>query len=63
MLVLSRKKSEKVFILVNGKTIEVMVVELRGDKCRLGFTGDEDVKFYREEVLDEINQKGKKSDA
>lgn len=44
MLVLSRKKNERVLI---GADIEVQVVEIRGDEVRLGFTAPEDVMIVR----------------
>ena len=47
MLVLSRKRSEKVFI---GDNISVVVVEIRGDKVRLGFTAPPEVLVDRKEV-------------
>ena len=48
MLVLSRKKNEKV--MLDGG-ITVTVVELRGDKVRLGFEAPTNVNIAREEVL------------
>lgn len=47
MLVLSRKRNER--IIVAG-TIAVTVVEIRGDKVRLGFTAPREVTVHREEV-------------
>jgi len=52
MLVLSRKKDEIVRI---GSDIVVTVVELRGDKVRLGFTAPHDVPVHRGEVFDSIH--------
>lgn len=51
MLVLSRKKNGKIII---GGCIEVMVVEIRGDKVRLGITAPKDVVIHREEIWNEI---------
>lgn len=47
MLVLSRKLGEKVVI---GGNITITVVEVRGDKVRLGFLAPKDVTVNREEV-------------
>lgn len=47
MLVLSRKKSETILI---GDDVEVMVVELRGDKVRIGVSAPRDVSVDRSEV-------------
>lgn len=47
MLVLSRKKDERIVI---GDSITVMVVEIRGDKVRLGISAPKDVPVNREEI-------------
>jgi carbon storage regulator len=47
MLVLSRKKGES---LVIGHSITVMLVEIRGDKVRLGVEAPWNVPVHREEV-------------
>lgn len=48
MLVLSRNKGEKIVI---GNNIVVTVVDVRGDRVRLGFTGPSEVPIHREEVF------------
>lgn len=55
MLVLSRKKDEDVVIA--GGLITVKVIEIRGDKVRLGFEAPKDVDIHRKEIFDTI-QKG-----
>jgi len=64
MLVLSRKKSEKVILTVpptdTPMTIEVTVADLRGDKVRLGFTADPLVRVHREEVQHAIALEGER---
>lgn len=47
MLVLSRRPEEKIII---GDTITVMVLEIRGDKVRLGIEAPDNVSIHREEV-------------
>jgi carbon storage regulator len=47
MLVLSRKKNEKIMI---GEDIEVTIVDIRGDRVKLGFVGPNNVPIHREEV-------------
>ena len=47
MLVLSRKKNET--IVINNDII-ITVVEIRGDKVRLGIVAPKDVPVHREEV-------------
>ena len=53
MLVLSRKKNEKVII---GDNIEVRVIDVRGDRVKLGFIGPQDVPIHREEVFRRIDE-------
>ena len=48
MLVLSRKKNQKV--VIGEGFIEVVVVEIRGDKVLLGFIVPDDVQVDREEI-------------
>lgn len=47
MLVLSRKKSESVVI---NNDIVITVIEIRGDKVRLGITAPRNVPVFREEI-------------
>jgi len=51
MLVLSRKRDERV--VINGN-IEVTVVEIRGDRVRLGFDAPKEIEIHRREVQDAI---------
>lgn len=53
MLVLSRKKDEKIII---GDSITLMVVEIRGDKVRLGIEAPKEVAVHREEVHEAIKR-------
>jgi carbon storage regulator len=53
MLVLSRKKSESIIINDN---ITIVVVELRGDKVRLGVEAPKEVPVHRREVYDAIRR-------
>jgi len=53
MLVLSRKRGETIII---GSDIEVTIVEIRGDKVKLGFVGPSDVPIHREEVFRRIQK-------
>jgi carbon storage regulator len=53
MLVLSRKRGEQVRI---NDDIEVVVLDIRGDRVRLGFVAPDDVSVYREEVHRRIEQ-------
>lgn len=53
MLVLSRFKDQKIII---GDSIEVEVVEVRGDRVRIGITAPDNVPIHREEVYEEIKR-------
>jgi carbon storage regulator len=56
MLVLSRKRGEGVMI---GQDVEVVVLEIRGDRVKLGFQGPADVPIHREEIFAQINAETK----
>jgi len=50
MLVLSRHIGEVVVIGTGVNTIRVQVVDIRGDKIRLGFDAPKHIEIHREEV-------------
>jgi len=56
MLVLSRKKDEKIIIGDGPSMITLMVIEIRGDKVRLGIEAPRDVTVHREEVYEVIKR-------
>ena len=60
MLVLSRKKSESVVI---NDDIVITVVEVRGDKVRLGIQAPREIPVHRKEVLDAILRQSGAEDA
>lgn len=47
MLVLSRRSGERIII---GDSIEVTVIEVRGERVKLGFKAPSDVTIQREEI-------------
>jgi len=53
MLVLSRKKNESIVI---NDDITIVVVEIRGDKVRLGIEAPKEVPVHRREVFDAIRK-------
>jgi carbon storage regulator len=53
MLVLSRKKNES--IVIDDKIV-ITVVEIRGDKVRLGIEAPRDVPIHRSEVYEAIRR-------
>ncbi len=52
MLVLSRKKNESIVI---NNDITITIVEIRGDKVRLGIAAPKDVAVHRQEVWEAIH--------
>ena len=54
MLVLTRKKNESIVI---NDVIKVTVVEIRGDKVRLGIEAPREIDVHRQEVYDQIHGK------
>ena len=53
MLVLSRKKDESIVI---NNDITIVVVEIRGDKVRLGVEAPKEVPVHRREVFEAITR-------
>jgi carbon storage regulator len=56
MLVLSRQRDETIMI---GDDIEVTVVDIRGDKVRLGINAPREVSVHRKEVYDAIRRENR----
>ncbi len=57
MLVLSRKKNESIVI---NNDITIVVVEIRGDKVRLGVDAPKEIPVHRQEVFDAIKANERK---
>jgi carbon storage regulator len=56
MLVLSRQKDESIMI---GDEVEITIVDVRGDKVRLGITAPKSIPVHREEIYDAIQREKK----
>jgi len=54
MLVLSRKKDQSIIIGHGSEQIVISVVEIRGDRVRLGVTASPNIPIHRKEVHDAI---------
>ena len=53
MLVLSRQKDESIMI---GDNVEITIVDVRGDKVRLGITAPREIPVHRREVYEAIQR-------
>jgi carbon storage regulator len=53
MLVLSRYRDESIYI---GDNVVVTIVDIRGDRVRLGIQAPPDISVYRQEIYDAIMQ-------
>lgn len=60
MLVLSRKKNESIIINDN---ITVTIVEIRGDKVRLGIDAPKEVSVHRREIYEAIRSQAQRPGA
>ncbi len=58
MLVLSRQRDETIMI---GDDVEITVVDIRGDKVRLGITAPRRIKVHRKEVYDAIKRENEQA--
>lgn len=58
MLVLSRKKNESIVI---GNDISIAVVEIRGDKVRIGIQAPQHMPVHRQEVYDAIQRQNQQA--
>jgi carbon storage regulator len=58
MLVLSRQKDESIMI---GDDVEVTIVDVRGDKVRLGITAPKTISVHRKEVYEAIQREKKEA--
>ena len=58
MLVLSRQRDETIMI---GDEIELTVVDIRGDKVRLGITAPSHVAVHRKEIYEAIKRENEQA--
>jgi carbon storage regulator len=60
MLVLSRQRDESIII---GDNIVITIVDIRGDKVRLGIDAPKEVPVHRQEVYDAIQRERSQADS
>lgn len=58
MLVLSRQRDESIMI---GDNVQITVVDIRGDKVRLGIVAPPEVPVHRKEVYEAIQRENRKA--
>ncbi len=60
MLVLSRQRDESIVI---GENVVVTIVDIRGDKVRLGIQAPGEIPVHRHEVYEAIRREGRRATA
>jgi carbon storage regulator len=60
MLVLSRQRDESIVI---GDNVVVTIVDIRGDKVRLGIQAPGEIPVHRQEVYEAIQRENRKTTA
>lgn len=58
MLVLSRQRDESIII---GDNVVVTIVDIRGDKVRLGIEAPRDIPVHRQEIYEAIQRENNRS--
>jgi len=56
MLVLSRQKDQSIVIKDGDDAIEITIVDIRGDKVRLGINAPREISVHRKEVYEAIQK-------
>lgn len=58
MLILSRRLNERIII---GDDVEVTVLDIKGDQVKLGIRAPQNVKVYRQEVFEAIQEENRRA--
>lgn len=58
MLVLSRHRDESIMI---GDDVVITIVDIRGDKVRLGIDAPQDIPVHRQEVYEAIKRENQRA--
>jgi len=62
MLVLSRQKDESIIIGEGDNVVEISIVDVRGDKVRLGINAPRTMSVHRKEVYEAIQREKKEQE-
>ncbi len=54
MLILARKLGERVVVCLNGETVTIEILKIRGAQVSVGFKAPTQVAVHREEIWDKI---------
>lgn len=58
MLVLSRQRDESIIV---GDNVQITIVDIRGDKVRLGIEAPPHISVHRKEVFEAIQRENRKA--
>jgi len=58
MLVLSRQRDESIMV---GDNVQITIVDIRGDKVRMGIVAPPEISVHRKEVYDAIQRENRKA--
>lgn len=58
MLILTRKKDETIVI---GDDIRITVIDIQGDKVRIGIEAPRELSVYRQEIYDAIREENRRA--
>ncbi len=56
MLVLTRKKNQKIMI---GDNVEITIVEIKNEQIKIGVAAPDHIKVFRKEVYDAIQEENR----
>lgn len=63
MLVLTRKVDECIIVGEGPLAVMIKIIDVRGDKVRVGIEADSSIPIHRKEIADAIAAENQKSDA
>lgn len=54
MLVLGRKKNQKIIIQTSAGPVYVQIADIRGSLVKVGIEAPDDIKIFREEIYSDV---------